>query len=884
MKSCPQCQREYADHVKFCPRDGSALQAVATQTDPLVGRVIAGSYEVLQFLGGGGFGNVYKVRNLRLDDIEALKIIHPEHLREREPLERFRREARLLRKLGSKSTHIVDLYSLEEDKHDRIFYFTMEYVEGAPLTNTLVQEGPMAVPRALKLMRQVCSALKVAHAQGIIHRDMKLDNVLLAREGQEERVKILDFGIAKVMGQKSLSDLSKGMPGTVGYAAPEQVKGEADKINAATDLFATGVILYNLVTAREPWNGNPIGKPSSEGSDWEVIRKTLEENPLPARKFNPGLPKELEGTINKLLEKDPKRRFQSATELDAALARVQTSLEPAEVGGAKGIAGFEAAAGVAGSAAAAVRRAAATVFVLVRKKALPAAAAVALVVIGFAVKKFVLDRPGPMPVAAIEVRPTELELDVDKTGQLLATPKDSLGEMLLGRRVTWSSRNPDIATVDQEGRVRAVAPGRAVIIASSGARRDSARVNVVPGGPGPLARVLVEPDRTEVMVGRSTQLRATLEDAEGNPVDDEVGWSSDNERVARVDPSTGRVEAVSPGEATITAKSGGQTGTATIVVTERPPPPVASVQITPNRAAVEIGATSQLTATLRDDQGTTLNRETRWSSSNPSVASVTQTGRVGRVTGRAPGNTTITAVSEGVSGQAIINVSQAGIASLQLDQGDVSLEAGQSTELRATARDASGRPVSDRRIDWSSEDEGVARVDRVDVDPFRARVSGVKPGTTTVRAASEGKTDEAMVSVSPKLEEAAMRFSAAEVRFSDNSVTMEASLTLQGLQGSKSCAIAFFLDESGSALQRDGKPVTVSREFTPQSSDHRLLVSLPVQQLPIGRREIRRHRFQVEVGVFQGPCNSVSPDQKPLAISRRMPFCVRKLAIGYDNC
>gem|GEM_PF-61518 len=327
MKKCPECQREYADRIKFCPRDGSALQPVDTSRgDPLLGRIIGGTYEVLEFLGGGGFGNVYKVKNLRLDDIEALKIIHPALLREQESIERFQREAKLLRKLGGKSSHIVHLYVLQEDKEEGFFYFTMEYVDGLPLTRTIRSEGSMHVVRALELTRQICQALEVAHAQGVVHRDMKLDNILLTRDAEEEQVKILDFGIAKVLGQQSLSDLSRGMPGTAGYAAPEQIKGESDRISAATDLFATGVILFNMLTGRDPWSGTPVGEPLSEDGNWEIIEKTLEEVPIPARQLNPEIPKELETIINRLLQKDPALRFASAAELDRALVRLLSTL------------------------------------------------------------------------------------------------------------------------------------------------------------------------------------------------------------------------------------------------------------------------------------------------------------------------------------------------------------------------------------------------------------------------------------------------------------------------------------------------------------------------------------------------------------------------------
>ena len=322
MKACPACRREYADHIVVCSRDGEVLVPIDDQVDSLIGRIIGGTYEVLQFLGGGGFGNVYKVRNRRLDDIEALKIIHPQHMRDREPLERFRQEAKLLRRLGSKSEYIVDLYTLEEDRTENLFYFTMEFVEGWPLTRSVVERGTFTPERAVVLMRQLCSALEVAHTSGVIHRDLKLDNVLLTGEGRDERVKVLDFGIAKVLGRGSLTSLTKGMPGTPGYAAPEQIKGLGNLIGAPTDLFASGVILYSLLTARRPWTGEPLGEPLSESGQWDLINRTLEGKPHPPRGYNAAIPMELETIILRLLEKEARRRFQSASELDVALATV----------------------------------------------------------------------------------------------------------------------------------------------------------------------------------------------------------------------------------------------------------------------------------------------------------------------------------------------------------------------------------------------------------------------------------------------------------------------------------------------------------------------------------------------------------------------------------
>ena len=646
MKVCPACRREYADHVETCSRDGAILVPIEVQADPFIGRIIGGTYEVLQFLGGGGFGNVYKVRNTRLDDVEALKIIHPEHMRDREPLERFRQEAKLLRKLGSKSEYIVDLYTLEEDRAENLFYFTMEYVEGWPLTRFVVERGALTPERALTLMRQLCSALEVAHASGVIHRDLKLDNVLLTGEGRDERVKVLDFGIAKVLGRGSLSSLTKGMPGTPGYAAPEQIKGLADLIGPPTDLFASGVILYALLTARRPWTGQPIGEPLSEGGQWDLINKSLEGKPNPPRDYNAAIPKKLEKIILKLLEKEPRRRFQSASELDAALATVLSRVSGQSPQQSSVVRDVETRGKrpppkwpkVMMATVAAILIAVVVIAIIVWPKPPPDGTNTQGGIVSAesgtvdTVPKEEDSSNGPpsnslIAVQRVTVAPARDTLTAKETVQLSAKPQDWAGSELSGRAVEWLSDDERIARVSSVGLVSAVGAGTVVIRATSEGKIGTATVTVVELPP-------VEPSRPNVA-------------------------------------------------------------------------DVASVRITPSQATVPVLGSTRLLATALDDRGDRLNRQFEWSSDNPVVAKVSSDGTV---TVRTQGTARITATIDGRSATAVITAADVRVSTLRVNPGQASLKKDEQMQLYVIARDAQGNPLENPRVSWSSDQESVARV------------------------------------------------------------------------------------------------------------------------------------------------------------------------------
>jgi uncharacterized protein YjdB len=350
--------------------------------------------------------------------------------------------------------------------------------------------------------------------------------------------------------------------------------------------------------------------------------------------------------------------------------------------------------------------------------------------------------PTPEPVASVTVSPPSGQVQVGATLQLTATPRNAAGNPLSGRTVTWTSSAPGVATVDANGTVTGVAPGTATITATSEGRTGTSTVTVVAPPPAPVASVTVTPPTAQVQVGGSVQLTATPRDAGGTPLTGRtVTWSSSAPLVASVD-ANGRVTALLPGTATITATSEGRSGTSTVTVTALPPAPVASVSVTPPTAEVQTGGTVQLTATPRDALGNPLaGRAVTWTSSNPAVATVNASGLVTAVS---PGTATITATSEGRTGTSTITVvapPPAPVASVSVTPPTAEVQTGGTVQLTATPRDAAGNPLTGRTVTWTSSNTAVATVDA------NGRVTAVSPGTATITATSEGRTGTSTITV-----------------------------------------------------------------------------------------------------------------------------------------
>jgi uncharacterized protein YjdB len=341
----------------------------------------------------------------------------------------------------------------------------------------------------------------------------------------------------------------------------------------------------------------------------------------------------------------------------------------------------------------------------------------------------------PARVALVRLRPPDGTVTIGKTLQLAADPLDNAGSVLTGRTVLWSSSATAIATVNGTGLVTGVSAGAATIHATVDGVDGGAAITVVAA---PVAQVRVTPSNGSVAEGASFQLTATALDASGGTLSGRViTWATSNASIAVVS-STGAVQGMSAGTATITATCEGVRGSASITVTLVP---VSSITVTPSNPTVIVGAVFQLDATLRDASGDVLNgRTVTWSSDLPTVATVSALGMVTAVT---VGTATITATSGGVTGSTTVTVSPVPVASVEVSPSSVTLVARQSTQLVVTARDALGNVLSGRTSTWSSSNTAVATVSATGV------VTGVSPGAVTISASVDGVTGFSTVSILP---------------------------------------------------------------------------------------------------------------------------------------
>jgi len=279
--------------------------------DPLIGVVVAERYRIKEPIGRGGMGVVYRVEHARIGKLMALKLLTGELTRDPQQVARFKREAQLVSRLSHPNT--VQVFDFGAS--DGLVYLAMEYLKGEDLGHLIRRVGPLSVERTLKIVIQICSSLAEAHQMGMVHRDLKPENIIVMQGGEEEDlIKVLDFGLAKLREGGELSEVtSRGaIVGTPYYMSPEQIRG--DDVGPESDVYALGALTYACLTGTVVFDANtPMG----------VLTKHLTELPeSPSRRFpDLKIPHSVSQLVMATLEKDPKRRLPSVTELQQGLVR-----------------------------------------------------------------------------------------------------------------------------------------------------------------------------------------------------------------------------------------------------------------------------------------------------------------------------------------------------------------------------------------------------------------------------------------------------------------------------------------------------------------------------------------------------------------------------------
>ncbi len=293
----------------------------------MIGQVI-GQYRIVEKIGQGGMGEVYKAVDINLDRPVAIKVLSKDLLKDESLLQRFRSEAKTQAQLNH--PNICTLYSFLKFQ-DNLF-MVMEFVEGLTLEQMIRQRGPLPYQEAIPIFQQVLFGLSKAHRMGIIHRDLKPANIIVNREGV---TKIMDFGIARVMGESRLTRTGLAV-GTLFYMPPEQIQGK--DVDFRGDIYALGLTLYEVLTGTLPFRAN---------TEYEIMQAHVRETPAPPSKVYPYLPKTFDKAILKALEKDPARRYQTVEEFSQALGQaLQEALRTTPPPVAAPTAAYTAAAGI----------------------------------------------------------------------------------------------------------------------------------------------------------------------------------------------------------------------------------------------------------------------------------------------------------------------------------------------------------------------------------------------------------------------------------------------------------------------------------------------------------------------------------------------------------
>src|SRR5277367_3903010 len=260
------------------------------------GTLLGTRYEIVQLLGQGGMGAVYKAKDLELERIVAVKVIRPDLASHPDILARFKQELILARQITHRN--VIRIFDLSEASG--IKFITMEFIEGQDLKSLVTEKGRISFDEAAKFLEQVCLALEAAHGEGVVHRDLKPQNIMVDKQG---RASVMDFGIARSVEAGGMT-MTGMVVGTPEYMSPEQVMGE--RVDVRSDLFTLGVIFYELLTGAMPYQSDSL-----QGAMFKRTR----EIPKPPKEIDPTVPQILSDITAKCLQIDPANRYQSAREI-----------------------------------------------------------------------------------------------------------------------------------------------------------------------------------------------------------------------------------------------------------------------------------------------------------------------------------------------------------------------------------------------------------------------------------------------------------------------------------------------------------------------------------------------------------------------------------------
>jgi len=318
---CPKCHHENPDDTIYCgkcttplkpPEDVEVTETIETPKEELTtGSTFAGRYQIIEELGKGGMGKVYKAHDTKIKEKIALKLIKPEIAKDKKTIERFNNELRVARRIRHKN--VCQMFDLGEDKGTH--FITMEFVDGQDLKKLIRQTGQLAIGTTINIAKQVCDGLVEAHTLGVVHRDLKPSNIMIDSDGN---ARIMDFGIARSLKAKGITGAGV-MIGTPEYMSPEQVEGK--EVDQRSDIYSLGVILYEMVTGGVPFEGD---------TPLSIAVKHKTESPPDPKDLNAQIPNDLSHVILHCLEKEKEKRYQRAEDVLTGLENIEKGLPTTE--------------------------------------------------------------------------------------------------------------------------------------------------------------------------------------------------------------------------------------------------------------------------------------------------------------------------------------------------------------------------------------------------------------------------------------------------------------------------------------------------------------------------------------------------------------------------